>query len=77
MNRAQRRTKQQRTDMAIKAENQPLTMGHGFTDTHIVIDFSIPVTRLFMTPAEAQALTAAVQESIAKQTEARMRSLNG
>lgn len=55
--------------MGIKAENRPLTMAHGFTETHIAINFSTPVAQLLLTPDETNELIGALQQSLKMQAE--------
>lgn len=79
MNRAQRRQQlfnKQKGKPMQKMENMPLTMAHGFTATHIVINFSMPVTQLGLTPVEARALVAAVQGGLEQQAAANAKAAN-
>lgn len=80
MNRAQRRAaeREQRREapMAQKLETGPMQIRHGHTDTHIFVQFSRITQDLALTPEQADAFCAAVQESKKRLAEHRAKKGN-
>lgn len=83
MNRTQRRAamreEKRRHPMAQKLDSGPMQIHHGHTDTHVLVQFSTLVQNLILTPEQADAFIAAVQESKKKLAEYRAKGgkLNG
>ena len=47
-----------------KLNDGPVNIAHGFTDTHIALQFNRNVNQLFLTPKEAIALIDAIKVSM-------------
>lgn len=74
MNRAQRRAAARgkgAQPVAQKLETGPLQIQHGHTDNQVFIGFTRVVDHILLTPAQAEAFIAAVQNSL-KQLEKKL-----
>jgi hypothetical protein len=50
-------------------QEQQIHFRHGHTDTHVLVQFSMPIGHVLFTPAETEAFIAALRNSQAKLAE--------
>lgn len=63
--------------MGQRAEATKIKINHAISETHVVLQFSIPIENLCLTPAEAKAFVACVQNSIQKFEERQTATASG